>query len=494
MILSVSERIKEAIRNYLNIEIPTGLSVNIEQLMDFDADVFKNRIWYRGRANELEQLYASIDDGIGNGHFWGSKPTQGMRIRKIHTGLPGLIIDVLTDVCTDDLYSIDASDRQSDWNEIADDNDIIKVISQAVRSTLALGDGAFKLSYDPEISKYPIIEFYEADRVDFEYERRRLCAVIFKTVKVLSRKQYILKERYTKYGITYTLENSDGKEVDISSFVELQKYQPIINKAEFMAAIPLMFKESAIHKGRGKSIFDTKLDNFDSFDEIVSQWMLAVRKGQLKTYIPDVFLPRNPKSGEIIAGNDFDNDYIQIESDMAEGESKKITTTQGEIQHEALLSSYCTILDLCLQGIISPSTLGIDVKKLDNAEAQREKEKTTLYTRNKVLEVLGATVSELVTTALMFYDNLFGNAYKDVDVTVNFGGYANPSFEAQVETIGKAAQSGIMSIETQIDELYGDDKDDDWKAAEVRRIKEEKGITEADEPAINTEPSAIGLN
>lgn len=103
--------------------------------------------------------------------------------------------------------------------------------------------------------------------------------------------------------------------------------------------------------------------------------MLAVRKGQIKEYIPVDLLPRNVRTGEVLESNDFDNDYIQLQGSMAEGAQQKIETTQGTIQYEALLSSYCTALDLCLQGIISPSTLGIDVKKLDNAEAQREKEK-----------------------------------------------------------------------------------------------------------------------
>ena len=55
-----------------------------------------------------------------------------------------------------------------------------------------------------------------------------------------------------------------------------------------------------------------------------------------------------------------------------------------------------TALDLCLQGIISPSTLGIDVKKLDNAEAQREKEKATLYTRNAIVEALQEELPEVI--------------------------------------------------------------------------------------------------
>lgn len=69
----------------------------------------------------------------------------------------------------------------------------------------------------------------------------------------------------------------------------------------------------------------------------------------------------------------------------------------------------------------------------------------------------------------------------DLEVTLKFGEYANPSFESQVETVGKARQSGIMSIEAGIDELYGDSKDDDRKAEEAKRIKEEMGIAVAEE-------------
>ena len=41
-----------------------------------------------------------------------------------------------------------------------------------------------------------------------------------------------------------------------------------------------------------------------------------------------------------------------------------------------------------------------------------------------------------------------------------------------------------MSIEASIDELYGDTKDEKWKLEEVKRIKNENGIVEMEEPAI----------
>lgn len=483
--MKLKDRVKTAMRNFLEINTPQGVSVNIEQKMDFDAEVFKNSLWYRGRANELQQFYATTDDGIGNQHFWGSSPSSGMKIRKIHTGLPGLIVDTLTAVCTDDLNGISVETHQDEWDGIAEENEFEELIAEAVKHVLALGDGAFKLSYDSAISEKPIIEFYPANRVEFEYSRGRLIAVVFKTLKEAGQKKYLLKERYAKGSINYSLESLEGKQTDLNVLPDSESYRPIEFDKKLLPAVPLMFRKSTVHKGRGKSIFDLKHDNFDAFDEVVSQWMLAVRKGQIKTYIPSNLIPRNDENGELFTPNDFDNDYIEVEGDMREDGSNTIKTTQGEIQHDALLSTYCTILDLCLQGIISPSTLGIDVKKLDNADAQREKEKTTLYTRNMVVSVLEKVIPRVVEAALRFSDNLKNKEYEKTEITVNFGGYANPSFEAQVETVGMAATYGIMSTETVVEEIYGDSKDKEWKAEEVRRIKKEKGIEEIAEPAVN---------
>lgn len=61
------------------------------------------------------------------------------------------------------------------------------------------------------------------------------------------------------------------------------------------------------------------------------------------------------------------------------------------------------------------------------------------------------------------YHLMKNEAVESVEVNLPFGEYANPSFESQVETVGKAKQSGIMSIERCVEELYGDSLDDDCK-------------------------------
>ena len=481
--------IKNMIRNWLEIKEPDGLRIQIDKLADYEGQAFINSIWYRGEAQELDQLYNQIDDNLGNKHFWSTEPSISMNIRKIHTGLPSMIVDTLADISTDDLSDVKVKGRESEWEKMDKEIKLKSLLNDSVKGALVCGDGALKISVDTDISEYPIVEFYDGERVEFEEERGRINAVIFKTKKIIDKKPYTLRERYDKNGITYTVVDKDGKVFDISEFPELDKYKQvkITSNRKFMMAVPFIIYKSKKYKGRGKSIYDGKLDNFDAFDEIWSQWMLAVRKGQLKEYIPESLLPKNPETGEVLRRNDFDVSYIMTESDMRENGKNEIKTTQGEIQHEALLSTYITSLDQCLTGLISPSTLGIDTKKLDNAEAQREKEKTTLYRRNQIVSKLNEIIPTLVDLIFKVKDGMDDKEITDVEVIPTFGGYANPSFEAQVETVSKAAASNIMSVDAQVEELWGDTRDDEWKKEETMRIKEEKGIITMEEPSINLE-------
>lgn len=501
--------LKNMVRNWLDIQESNNTTINIRELYNFEGNLAKNIIWYRGDASELHQFYTQKDDGMGNNNFWAAKPTKGLQIRKIHTGLPSLIVRTLSKVVITNFNGISItadekdeygkpkkSDHHKIWEEIAKDNDFKKLLRKSLDKTLCLGDGAFKISYDDEISKYPIIEFYGSDKVEFVRKRGRIVEIIFKTEKNFGDKRYILKDHYTYDGITYSLEDIDGKEVNMDSFEETRALnEKEVHNPEgtkMIMAIPVMIEESPKYEGRGKSIFDGKEGAFDSYDEVWSQWVEAVRKGRMNQYIPESLIPRDPDTGELLKPNAFDNSFIAIEKGSGENDKNEIKTTQGEIQSEQLLSAYITALDLCLQGLVSPSTLGIDSKKLDNAEAQREKEKTTLYSRDEIVDVFQDVLKNLVNTTLKVYDiaqttinNDESIEIKDYNVEVDFGEYANPSFEAQVETIGKASVNHVMSTEAQVEELWGDTRDDKWKQEEVKRLKEEKGIVVMPIPSVN---------
>lgn len=474
--------LKNAVRSFLNLNESHGLSVQIDELFDFETNAFVNEIWFRGEGYELEQLYKSIPDYKYS--FWGAASTKGLEIRKIHTGLPKIIVNTLTNVCVDDMQDVKIEDIGKDnaWKEIEKENDFKAIVKKAVRKALVTGDGAFKISIDTDVSEYPILEFYEADRIEVKMRRGRVSEIRFKKRYAKEGVSYILKECYGYGYITYKLFDAYDNEIPLDKLEQTKDLQDVHFDKSFMMAEYLSFFASDKWDGRGQSVYDSKRDNFDSLDEAWSQWVDALRANRTKTYIPEDLLPRDPATGAIRHGNPFDNRFIATGTAMQEGATSKIETQNGTIDTNSYLSTYITALDLCLQGLISPSTLGIDNKKLDNAEAQREKEKTTLYTRQTIIYALQECIQSLVDKVFKVLNLMHGEALETTEAEVSFGEYANPSFESQIETVGKAKTQGVMSIESIVEELYGDSKTDDWKAEEVKRIKNEQGIAEVDEP------------
>ncbi|MCR4670595.1 MAG: phage portal protein [Saccharofermentans sp.] len=478
--------VKEMIKRWLDIKPAENQRITIDADMSHQDACFEYNLWYRGSASELDQFYKSlttVHDDVVRAKFWAAVPSRGNRLRKIHSGLPGLMVDMLTSIVITDLNAIEVTDPDvwnDTWQEISEDNNFVDTVSQAIGDVLVQGDGAWKISFDKDISDYPIIEFYPADRVKFEKKRGRINKIIFNTRYYVeaTRKVYYLEEHYTKGMIEYHLFDENGNEVSLDSVPDLKGLKTITWEDDFVMALPMMFYKSAKFPGRGRSIFDRKTDAFDAFDEAISQWQDALRIGRVKTYIPETMIPRDPNTGKAMEPNAFDNQFIALKSSMSENSKDTITVEAPHIDYDGLLATYINTLDMCLQGIISPSTLGIDVKKLDNAEAQREKEKATLYTRDTIIDTLNDVLPELVKNVLAVYATLYDMGIEDTDVAVTFGEYANPSFEAQVETLGKAASSNLMSTETQVEELWGDTKDEEWKKAEVERIKAEKGIAD----------------
>lgn len=504
---NIMENVKDGVRSWLNIQPSTGLQVNIRETLDFQGNAIKNKIWYRGDSGELSQLYEVMP--AARNTFWGARCTPGMELNKIHTGLPALIVDTLANIVVTSINDFDFGNKPDEdiWNEIVRENTLQKKYTMAVKDTLSIGDGAFKVTFDKQVSEYPIIEFYPGDEIEINRIRGRVNEVVFKTVYDYNGKKYMLYETYGYGYIKYKLMH-DNKEVPMDGIPQTRTLQNVafsaytedkdgnmLNRGDYMLAVPVMVFESSKWRGRGQSIFDKKTDAFDSFDEAWSQWMDALRAGRSKEYIPECFIPRNPTDGTMMKPNAFDNRYIKTDSDMSEGGKNEIALRQPAIPHESYLSTYITALDLCLQGIISPSTLGIDVKKLDNAEAQREKEKTTLYTRDAIIDALTEDLKTLAIVSIRGYRELItpDAPVQDVKVEVSFAEYNNPSFESQIETIGKGKQQGIMSIEACVEELYGDTKEENWKKEEIARLKAEQGIAVVEEPAVSQTAGSFQL-
>lgn len=478
---------KKIIKKWLGITPAAERNISITETFSHDDYTLMNWIWYRADPCELSQFYKNLGMyGINDSRFWFISPESGETIRKMHSGLPPLIINTLNDITCDDILGVDLNEethteeQQTLLDEIMDDNKFIRLIKDATKDTLVTGDGAFKISVDTSLSKFPIVEFYSGSNVGYDYKRGRLQEVIFKTVySDVKEKQFILQEHYGRGYVRHVLTDSEGVEVPLTLLEETAGLTDVEFPGDYMMAVPLSVFKSSKYKHRGQPLLDGKYDAFDGLDEIVSQWLDAIRLGRANKFIPEDLIPRD-QQGNKAPLNPITNQFHTIARPMEEDADIKPTHVQPEIAAEKFLMSYVQFLDMCLMGVISPSTLGIDVKKLDNSEAQREKEKATLYSRNKIIAALTAVIPEVVSAILRTYDTMYGQAPGEYEATITFGEYANPSFDATVDTIGKARLNQIMSFEMCVEQLYGNTLTDEEKEEEVSRLKEQFGVGHLD--------------
>ena len=134
---TLNENIKKTVRSWLNVTPADPYSIQIQEVMDFELHAIRNRIWYRGDGNELEQMYQQNPEFADKYKFWASKCTPGIEMRKIHTGLPALIVRTISEIVLTDMNDFEFADEQQRqiWDEIADpkNNNFPKKIKQALK-------------------------------------------------------------------------------------------------------------------------------------------------------------------------------------------------------------------------------------------------------------------------------------------------------------------------------------------------------------------------
>lgn len=264
----MAEAVRSGIRSFLRINPPQKSVFQIHEQLDYYGNAAVNRIWERGDSDEIAQLYKSLPGENSRIRFWAAVPTEGNDINKLHTGLPKIMCRILTDIVIADMNEVTVEDRYQElWKEIAEDNHFEDLIEEAVKEILIVGDGAFKISLDPGLTEYPILEFVPGDMLEYSYERGRLKEIIFRTEYRKKEIVYTLTERY---GIGYinTELSRDGKVVPLTVLPETNGLsESITYDGKFMMAQQFMAFKSNKYKGRGSGIFDGKADSFDSLDE-----------------------------------------------------------------------------------------------------------------------------------------------------------------------------------------------------------------------------------
>lgn len=464
------------------------------------ARALEMKAWYEGDGRRLENFYLNKVMDAWEGltldnsreYFWGIAQKE-FPFKKIHSGKAHDIISTLVGIVGEHNITTDDIELQKRIDEIAKFNDLEWIINQEeLPLALAQGWGAFKINTHPDYD-LPLVDYYHAENVEFIGRNRRVEAVIFQDNYDYNNKKYVLFEvrsirRGEKAGsyIEYELfEKNEDKvsQVPLNTIPHLSDLQNIyIPGYKKLLAVPVVLFNNANDFYYGRSILTGKIDLLDELDKTLSIGGLTLQFSPPVEYMPVELMDKNEK-GEPIMPKSYMKQFIKVQSNLPGGDGQtsnaKVDTSQPDLNFQQYLDYERGLLDSILTGVLSPATLGVDVAKRDNAEAQREKEKVSILTRNNIIKSQTDIVREVMEIALDLEEFIRTGhiSPQEHDFAVSYNEFASPTFEQKAETLQNLFTSGGISVEKYVDMLWGEMMSEDEKLEEVERIK---AIQEAD--------------
>ena len=520
-------------RKALGIAGLINSSISPEQQADrmmFINDINENNknkireynVWYSGDSDELMNFYTQHNavgynvDPLYNrnkkSYYWSVSSTED-DIKRTHSGQPRNVVDTLVNIISVPQLGVGSdngilSDVSETLNKILEENNFTFKLQQYARPlTLVEGWGARKINWDSDFSDSPILIYYRADAVDFVYRYDKLVAIIYKDFYqnekgrdfTLFETRRLAKvtctdsrlECYGKKVLSLIIEkelfenvgNDQLKECELTDLPQLKDVEKkiiIYDYDSFLGAPSIYFADNN-EDLYGRSIFTGKIDMFDDLDQCLSQASNAVRKSTPVEYLDELYLEKDRRTGLSIMPKVFDRKYVKYRSpamgDGATG-SHPITSTQPNFNIEQYDTHAVQLLLNIISGVMSPATLGIDIAKKDNAEAQREKEKVTIFTRNTIIEEEKKIYKRLCND-LLFANELMhspdGTATcKKYSVFAYYKTFADDSFENKLEVVLSGWQAGIFSDEYALKMLHGDSLSAEAFKTELEFVKKKR--------------------
>lgn len=466
-------------------------------------------VWYDGDGDELLNFYTR-ENYIGfnyepfymrnkKNYFWAISSTEA-QIKRTHSGQPRNIVDTLVNIMPFPLIS--AGEDTKKLQAVVKESGLEQVYKdEQLPLTLVEGWGCWKINWDKDVSDYPSVEYVSAENVDFIYKNGKIIGIVFKNYYTSDKKRYLLLETRSiewkpnssaaegsegervlvitneLYELPMNMAATDDdtplKKVDLKTVPELESVEERIEIGPFdkLFAVPcVLLGNTSRQWGYGRSIFTGKIDLFDDLDQALSQSSNAVRLSTPIEYIDEEYLERD-KNGLPKKPKAYDRKYVMMKGQkngdgVATGQPVQIT--QPSVEFSRYSDHAVQILLQILNGILSPATLGIDIAKKDNAAAQREKEKVTIFTRNALINGEERILRSLMEQMLMAKEFMDTGAVSvhSYDISVKFNEFADDSFENKLEALGKAYDMEEISTDMYLNKLYGDTLSEEERAAE----------------------------
>ena len=461
-------------------------------------ELLENLRWYQGAEDRLEyffkQEYQTFKEASNNPYdvihnqvkFWRS---VGGDVPRVHSGLPKLITKTMVNLVAGNGYDVVVMDGEKEnignterLKAILEDNKFDDIWVGACVDSSWAGYSIFKLAHDKDISRYPLIEKVMPSYEEIRLTRGRVTGVTFKLFREDGK--ITIHEKYDIIGgkleVTYkAYENKDGKEKEI----ELPEDIASLETKYPFNFLPMVLHKNTIVNSRfpdspyGESDYTGVQSLFHMIDDLLSQTELEVANAQAVKFVNETLLKADANG----KAYPYDKNEVVITFSNQE-ETFDVKKHVQMLQPSIRVAEYQqTIKDVTARTLtvtgLNPLSAGLPgfESVQASAQSQREREKTSLRTRENRLQGWKHDMETLFERVLMYDDYLNKNKLGEYKVEVSFSEWAVPTLDERIETITKAIQGNAMDVNTAVEELY-DGRSEEEKAFITVAIKLENGI------------------
>lgn len=467
------------------------------------------RTWYAGDSDNLLNLY-NYDAKITfrterwywknkRSYYW-SVSSQENTIKRTHSGFPRAIVDTLVYLIGRPNVEMEDEGAKLRLDEILEENDFWNMYEKTqVPLTLVSGWGAYKITWNKDVyGTVPVINYCGALDCRFYKKGNRTIGITFLDwYEDAKGQRYLVSETRVcppcsngSGGKSKTnVFRVSGENLSVASWSDLGLGK--MDKCDWLGlpclfAVPCSFFEDSLHGYDGRSIFEGKLDVFDDIDQALSIASNTDRRATPTELFNTLYAEHN-EDGSPKLPSFFERRYVAVQgqkNSMGDMDgSAPVTVTQPSLnadQHTELIEF---LMRLAVSGILSPSVLGLDIAKKDNADAIREKDKTTIFVRKAIAEKEKVILESLFNQLLIADEFLrTGKVTKtDYGITVSFDEFSDQSYESKIQTLSAVLANDGISPELYVKKVYGNTLSDDERQAEIAWLVEKHKQQQAPE-------------
>lgn len=465
-----------------------------ESLLCTPNNIIENGLWYSADTNDLLKFYKKKKAAEGKQYytptFYSLAPTGDINnlgpyseknnFTVYHNSMASAVSKAITNLVFSNEPKIVIStgnkvrDKEINgiFTKITSDNKFLSLLQKAGEEVSAYGSGLFTVIVDPDISEFPIIQFYNPEEffINKKYGSFIISAVL-KQFYEKERDSYLLLTEigygsieYKLFKLKSTSPVTIDSEVALSTLPETSDLKNVYFKdgEERFNHILAVYIEN---KNGGLSDYHCVKDDFQALDETYSNMLNYIRKMKPKKNISENSLKKS-EDGTPVIPNEYDTNYTIIWDNSPQNVTT--TPTQEDFNLQTSISGYIDSLNNIKYNIassvgLSPASLGLDNSGANaSGEALNIRENISTRTRDERCSKWRDCLVELTRLMISLYSPEYNGEFIEVsdlynyDVNIEFSDPLKPTLDEVIATNETLLNLGVIDRELAIKRIFVD--------------------------------------